>query len=219
MRRLLVPALVILAHASHALPALSQPQGEPRLQPPPRTQVVVLTNRSGVSLERRAGSADLLDGDGSTSHTASLWARVCTAPCRATLDPGEQLRIAGDEITPSSPFSLDPRSPAVRIDANAGSRSALTLGKTFVSTGLGLMALGTIMLVIPASGDDPSSASAFKTLHGIGYGALGVGSALTLSGIPLWIINGTTVTLSSTASTAGNAKPTAWMLGARRTLF
>lgn len=228
MRRLLVPPFIVLALAGNGPAALAETPGEPLsanaagLQPPPQpemSQVVLRANRKDAVLERRTGSVDLLEEDGTVSGTASLWTRVCTAPCHVAIPHGEKLRIAGDGVTPSSPFTLDPRHRGVRIEADAGSQSLQSLGKTFVSTGLGLVALGTVLVVIPASGDDPSSESAFKTLRTVGYGALGAGGALAISGIPLWVMNGTTVTLSGSGGSSPGRAPSGVVFSARRALF
>lgn len=224
MRVLVAPLLLAIGHPSLALASNTGPQ-QPEPVAYPATapsaegaHVLLRTNRKDVALERRAGSVDVLQDDGTPAGTASLWARVCIAPCQVVVGAGEELRIAGEGIAPSPSFKLDPRSRAVRIDADAGSQRARTVGKTFVSTGIGLMALGTVLLVVPASGDDPSSTSAFDTLRTLGYGALGAGGALTLIGIPLWVSNGTTVTISSSAS-PGHGAPTAIVVGARRVHF
>lgn len=225
MRALTATFFLVLAHASPALGSNQAPQ--PGLEATSNVgsapsfdgaQVFLQTNRKDVALERRAGSLDLLEEDGTASGTASLWARVCTAPCQAFVATGDELRIGGEGIAPSSSFRLDPRSRAVRIDADAGSQRALSMGKTLVSTGIGLMALGTVLLVIPASGDDPSTTSAFDALRTVGYGALGAGGASTLVGIPLWVSNGTSVTVSHAPSTTARA-PSGIVVGARRAMF
>lgn len=224
MRVLVAPLLLAFAHPSLALASnagAEQPVSAAHSPAAPSAegaQVFLRTNRKDVALERRAGTVDVLQEDGTPSGTASVWARVCIAPCQAVVGRGDELRIAGEGVAPSRSFKLDPRSRAVRIDADAGSQRARSMGKTFVSTGLGLIALGTVLLVVPASGDDPSTTSAFDTLRTVGYGALGAGGALTLIGIPLWVSNGTTVTVSSSALPE-NGAPTAIVVGARRVLF
>lgn len=224
MQRLFfVPLLLALAPSLNARPASAQSFDEAMAQSAPAppsatTRVLLRANRKNAVLERRTGSVQILEEDGDVSGEANLWAFVCVAPCLTSIGTGEQLRIAGEGIEPSAPFKLDPRSRAARIDADAGSKQALAWGKTLVSTGLGLAALGTVLLIIPSSGDDPDSASAFKTLRTIGYGTLGAGGALTLTGIPLWVTNGTTITVSSPVSSMGRA-PSAVVVGARRALF
>lgn len=226
MQRLFfVPLFFAMAPSLSARPAHAQAPDaviDPRIAAPSPpaagTRIVLRANRKNAVLERRAGSIDILEEDGDVRGSASLWSVVCVAPCQASIGAGEQLRVSGEGIEPSAPFKLDPRSRAVRIDADAGSQRALTWGKTLVSTGVGLAALGTVLLIIPSSGDDPDSSSAFKTLRGLGYGALGAGGALALVGIPLWAANGTTITVSSPLSSMGEP-PSALVVGARRALF
>lgn len=212
-------ALTGYALSSHAEPekVLAAPSATQAPYQAPGLQVVFETNREEATLERRAGSVDWIEEDGSVSGTASLWTRICTAPCRTVVQPGDELRIAGEGVAPSSSFRLDPRSQAVRIDADAGSQQTLSLGKTFVSTGIGLVALGAVLLIIPAPSDDPPTASAFDTLRTIGYGSLGAGGAMALIGIPLWVSNSTTVTVSQAPPATANA-PKAFVVGARGTL-
>lgn len=228
MRIRIVPWALTIAMTGYASSAQAEAEGllaapvtsQPTAQvpyPTPGLQVVFQTNREEATLERRAGSVEWIEKDGAVSGTASLWTRVCTAPCRTVLQPGDELRIAGEGIAPSSSFRLQPGSREVRIDADAGSQKTLSLGKTFVSTGIGLLALGTVLLVVPAPGDDPSTANAFDTLRTIGYGSLGVGGALTLIGIPLWVSNGTSVTVSQSVPATAST-PKALVVGARGTL-
>lgn len=225
MRVRIVPWILALALMGQSLPSSAEPEHPPSLSgsshPAVPTahssqgpQVFFQTNRAEATLERRAGSVDWIEESGSPSGTASLWARVCTAPCQTTIGPDDELRIAGEGIAPSPSFRLDPGSRAVRIDADAGSQRTLSLGKTFVSTGVGLLALGTVLLAIPAPGDDPATSDAFDTLRTIGYGSLGVGGAMTLIGIPLWISSGTTVTVRHAMPPIGQM-PSAIVVGAR----
>lgn len=227
MRRQSLPLLIALANVSSLQPHLAraeEPPGQPTeatsesSKQPEGARVLFVSNRSDAALEKHIGSVDLLSGNGSPSGTTNLWARVCLAPCEAWVDPSGEFRIGGEGVSPSSSFTLAPQDGPLRIDANAGSQRALSLGKTFVSTGIGLLALGTLLLVVPKSGDDPSSTSAFKTLRGVGYGALGAGSALMLTGIPLWVANGTTIKMSQPPISAGG-RPSGIVLGAERELF
>jgi len=225
MRIRTVPWTLALVLTGIALPSYAEPERPPTipassvpapLAPPlgQGPQVFFQTDRVEATLERRAGTVDWIEEDGSPSGSASLWTRLCTAPCQTTVQPDDELRIAGEGIAPSPSFRLDPRSRAVRIDADAGSQRTLTLGKTFVSTGIGLLALGTVLLVVPAPGDDPPTASAFDTLRTLGYGSLGVGGAMTLIGIPLWVSSGTSVTVRHAGGPSGRM-PNAIVVGAR----
>lgn len=203
-------------------PTAYPPQTEP-VSAMPGIRVELHANRSGAVLERRVGSIGLLDDDGRTSGNASLWERVCAAPCAAVVAPGDRYRVAGEGAHPSRSFTLAPNRSDVRLDADVGSEGALSLGKGFVSSGIGLLALGTVMLVVPApGGDDPSTESAWSTLHTVGYAAVGAGAALTLIGLPLWISNATTVK-TDTGRNVGALpmppSPRGVILGARGVLF
>lgn len=224
MRVRIAPWTVALALTAHALPSSAEAAQPPTLASSSQSvaatshagvgpQVFFRTNRAEATLERRAGSVDWIEGSGSPSGTASLWTRLCTAPCQTTIHPDDELRIAGEGIAPSQSFRIDPSSHAVQIDADAGSQSTLSWGKTFVSTGVGLLALGTVLIAIPAPGDDPATTNAFDTLRTIGYGSLGAGGVMTLIGIPLWISGGTTVTVSHGAPPIAQA-PSAILVGA-----
>jgi hypothetical protein len=203
----------------------AQPSAPSPVAAPPAgaVHVVLRANRRGAVLERRVGSIGLLDDDGQTSGNASLWERVCASPCETDLAPGDRYRVAGEGAHPSRSFTLDPNRTDVRLDADVGSEHALSLGKGFVSTGIGLLALGTVMLVVPApGGDDPSTDSAWSTLHTVGYAAVGSGAVLTLVGLPLWIANATTVKTDvgrTVGSLPAPASPSGIVVGARGVIF
>lgn len=100
------------------------------------------------------------------------WIPVCESPCRRTVRPDFEYRVAGEGVVPSKPFRLyEPTT----LDVHAGSRASRSTGIVGLSVGLPVMIVGAFLTMFtfesPRSGEFWTSAL-----------VLGTGTALTVGG-------------------------------------
>jgi hypothetical protein len=160
--------LSLLAAALHSTPARAQEAtGEVTIQ--------LRSSDKRAVLERRPRDAGW-DG----------WEALCVAPCRATVDIRDGLRVAGSGIDPLGIYPDGPGS--YDVTARTASAADETAGFTMVMTGLGMMVLGGIGVGVTASqdwswsdeGDDAGPLAMTLSLGVLGVGAavFGIGAAL-----------------------------------------
>jgi hypothetical protein len=148
--------------------------GEPRGASPDGTSEAGDQQRGGRDSPRGAAVAlPLDDGD---------WDPVCSPPCERRLPRTALFRISGAEITTSSTFSLPADRSEVTLRVKAGASRWYWTGVILTAFG-GSFALGGIgpPLLLGAS---------FSTTGKVLGGA---GAVMLAVGLPLWVLNRTTV--------------------------
>ncbi|MFO0554657.1 MAG: hypothetical protein U0271_40140 [Polyangiaceae bacterium] len=154
---------------------------DPSKAAPPPIAMVHLETDTAVTLMRR-------ERRGSTASDAS----VCESPCDHTVDVpvGARFYIAGDGVTTSSDFKLVPGQNA-HIKVGAGSVAGRIIG-TYVLVPVGVVGMvgGVTGLILGATGVGGNSEQGSYYLGG-GV-ALGLGTALFVTGIAVAVANRTT---------------------------
>lgn len=149
-----------------------------------------------ATIERRVGTTSpggmplLETGLFSVGH----WEQQCVAPCSVQLDPRYTYRVSGDGLVPTDGFAI-PRSGAgdrVRVDATMGSSTGRVVGAASTVGGAGLMALGTLALILtPIFESNDVGSDGFRTGLAVGgVSALSVGALAVGAGLYLWFANG-----------------------------
>lgn len=111
------------------------------------------------------------------------WRWVCQAPCTARAPVGAEYKLRGSGVTESESFHLDPKLGAVqRVRVEPVSQGALIAGTILIYAGVSVLPSGALMI---ASGYVTEK----KPLVTIGFVTLGVGTALTAVGLPLFFAN------------------------------
>ncbi len=185
------PALADPPSSAAPAPVTASPPAAAAPGGPGWARVHIVTQSPKVTLERRVGSLPTdpappprpLYADGEPQ-----WERVCATPCDTALALGGDYRVAGDDVTTSSPFAL--HGPATELRVDAGSYSVRRAGVYLLVIG-GVAALaGGIFLGVNAL--NPSATA----LNVGGYASIaGVagGGALGIVGIGLVVGGGTSV--------------------------
>lgn len=143
----------------------------------PRTMALVEIHarRSGCWLELRPalGEAD--------------WRRACALPCSATLVvDGREARVAGDGVTPSNPFLIEPGHGTARLEARPGSARARQYGTVALVVGIPLALAGFAGYALGRLEDSPP-------LRDSGIALTAVGGAAILTALPLLAAGSTSV--------------------------
>ena len=125
----------------------------------------------------------------STGHTAAFVSRVCGTPCDKTIDNSEGHRyfLAGNGVTPSSPFLLPEDGSNVRIKVNTGNAWVRNIGYWVGSIGLGTAVVVASTLAIQREGE-------FGDVLGgkaVTWSLIGGGAALAVGGLVMILTNGT----------------------------
>ncbi|MDX2009495.1 MAG: PEGA domain-containing protein [Myxococcaceae bacterium] len=123
----------------------------------------------------------------------------CRAPCdRPIARPDEKFYVAGDNVTPSTPFVLADHSRRGRVllGVKAGNSAVgIGLGTTLTSLGVAGTIAGLVFLISPSTPD--------KTGPAVGA-TLGIGALL--GGLAAFLLNATTVTFNDEVSPAGDSR-------------
>jgi hypothetical protein len=186
MKSLIAAALMTTTLLSGSAFA-EEPPVEPKaiVKPKAKSGEVTVRLRSSdprAVLERRAASADSWSDE---------WQAICVAPCQATVDYHDGLRVGGSGIEPmhfmaDAPGTYD-------VDAVTGAGWQETAGLTLVLGGVTFLVLGGIGVGIAESqdwswsdeADEAGPIAMTMSLTGIGIGAvmMGIGAALRFSSI------------------------------------
>jgi hypothetical protein len=111
------------------------------------------------------------------------WRWVCQAPCTAHAPLDAEYKLRGSGVTESESFHLDPKLGSVqRVRVEPVSQGALIAGTILIYAGVSVLPSGALMI---ASGYVTDK----KPLVTIGFITLGVGTALTGVGLPLFFAN------------------------------
>lgn len=116
---------------------------------------------------------------------------VCVAPCKKTLDRNRSYFIGGSGITNSSPFIL-PARDKVTLHVKDGSSTSRGLGIALTCFGAITTALGGALYAVDAM-------SSFEEDRDKAGGKLiisGIGLAMLIPGVILWVTSGTHVSTS-----------------------
>ena len=176
---------------------------------PAWTRVHIVTQRPKVALERRAGSlpTDKPALPQSVYSSAPVWDPVCAAPCDIAVQLGGEYRIAGEDVTASSGFSL--HGPTTDLLVDAGAYGVRRAGVWLVVVGFLAAAAGGIFLGVNAI---PKAGQPTNVLDTSGIAALSVlagGATVGVVGIGLVVGGGTSVRDETRRDLARLAPPSA----------
>lgn len=128
------------------------------------------------------------------------WRRVCLAPCDESVDlEGQELRAAGDTVTPSNPIRVEGGTGTLRLSVDAGSSRARALGLGGIFVGVPVAMAGGAIFGL-AKTTDVSHADAFAT---IGLVTVVVGGVISLASLPL-LASGTTAVRNEAGTVVGS---------------
>ncbi|HUB08852.1 MAG TPA: hypothetical protein VMB50_17725 [Myxococcales bacterium] len=181
---------------------------------PPAERVLVRLDSDNphATLEQLTGQQVVYEGHGATG-VVDFSNTVCTAPCG--LDLGRTLmgqplsyRVGGDGVATSDWFSLPDSPGQLELHAKTGSAAGKTWGQVLTWAGAGVAGLGGAALLAgeasritppaPPAGcptcSEPNN-DASNAFIAAGVGMLIGGAVMLAAGIPLWVLNRTTVTV------------------------
>ncbi len=181
------------------IPAAAAPSAPPAAAASVRVRL--RAENPHVALYRLSSTFGGYDGDGDAFSGAN-YERVCLTPCDLRLDRASQYQIGGEGVAASDILEL-PAADRVELTVHAGSASLQALGWVFTYLGGGLALAAPLSLALEAAmpsgpaGNGGLTASPFFWPT-VGAAALGVG--LLAVGLPLWLGNGTKVSMRSSRS-------------------
>lgn len=203
--------------ASTALPAPSSssapvPGATTPATPPmvgPRAHVRITSSKNVILYRRPAGSTG--------------WVQACTSPCNQELPIGDAYRVTGSAVAASKEFRLD-ASPggSVNIAVDPPSTGGMLLGGFLAGGGATTAYVGMLMALIGASESNSGCYSNSSTddycsrrksdgedLRNGGLIAMGVGTALTIGGILVFLGSAKTdiTQTSGSRGSSGAASP------------
>lgn len=175
------------------------PEEQPAL-PPGMVKVHIDTDDPKVQLHRYRGSSVGLVVVPVNAIVISDYSNVvCRAPCDRVVDgrDGEEYFFAGSGLSSSGRFQLYDRTGTLEAKVNPGSNTLRWVGIGAALAGIAPVLGGAGMLAIGSDikDDFPDEGSRWKT---IGAVAIGVGTAMIIGGIVLWLSGRTTYELAST---------------------
>lgn len=178
-------------------PAASAPSAQPSRPAAPATSgptVELTADDSRATIERRVGTTSpggmpLLE---TGLFSVGQWEQQCVAPCSVQLDPRYTYRVSGDGLVPTDGFAIPRSGDKVRVDATMGSSTGRVVGAASTVGGAGLMALGTLALILtPIFESNDVGSDGFRTGLAVGgVSALSVGALAVGAGLYLWFANG-----------------------------
>lgn len=193
---------LLSAEAIAAPPAAQEdgpPGSRPRLKPPvrptPPKQRRFPKGPSGVWVEIEASHSNLtlyrdLGGrviatDGYTEISEEYTAPICRPPCRRWIPHSGRadLFFRGPGLSESQRFELEGHRK-VKLKVQAGSRGLWILGATASALGTGMTLYGGLIFANVFGGSD-----------NLGYGLIGSGLGVAISGVLLWVFNQTKVAI------------------------
>jgi hypothetical protein len=179
------------ASASPGAAASAPPTPLPGGQAAAAGSAAVPSKGSELATIKVYARGDAVELQGRPRLEASMpWLPVCAAPCGSAVRVGDlEFRVAGEGISPSNTFVIEPGDGAVKLDVNAGSAGKRRLGR------LGLF-IGVPMLVVGAVGMGIDAGTAVEhraTIGTAGLISVIVGGALTLASLPLVLMGSTRV--------------------------
>ncbi len=204
--------LLVLAFASSAYadePAVAPAAATPVAAPAPSAPLPTVELRADdehATIERRLGTSTYSGVPFADVSVASIatWQQACVAPCQIQLDPHFTYRVAGDGLVPSSSFALPRSGDHVRVDAKMGSQTGRLLGIGLTGIGaLGVAAGGLALGASPILESQDVGSKGFRTavLAG-GVTVLAAGIVTGITGLYLWLSNGSSATPRADVATA-----------------
>ena len=207
--RVIVASTALPAPPSSSAPV---PAATPPLPAPmvgPRAHVHITTSKNVILYRRPAGSTG--------------WVQACTSPCNQELPSGDAYRGTGSAVAASKEFRLD-ASPggSVNIAVDPPSTGGMVLGGFLAGGGATTAYVGMLMALIGASESNSGCYSYNSTddycarrksdgedLRNGGLIAMGVGTALTIGGILVFLGSAKTdiTQTSGTRGSSGAASP------------
>lgn len=180
------PAAVPVTTGVPATPTATAPAAGPTVE--------LAADDPRATIERRAGTSSpggmpLLE---TGLFTVGHWESQCVAPCSVKLDPRFTYRVGGDGLVPTDGFALPRSGDRIRVDATMGSSTGRVAGGVAAVGGAGLMALGTLALILtPIFDSNDVGSEGFRTGLAVGgVSALSVGALAFGAGLYLWFANG-----------------------------
>jgi hypothetical protein len=211
------PAVPAAAPASAPVAA---PVAVPVAAPVGAPVIELHADDGNATIERRTGTSSLAGIPLVDASVASVahWEQACVAPCALRLDPRYTYRVAGDGLVPSGSFALPRNGDRVRVDAKMGSQTGRLLGIGMTGLGaLGVVTGGLAVGAFPILDSQDVGSRGFRTavLAG-GLSVLAVGLVTGITGLYLWLSNGSSATPSISSGVAsaggGGAARPAWRL-------
>jgi hypothetical protein len=145
-----------------------------------------------ISTDGTSGTDDPRDADRDDSRGGAVtlplddreWDPVCAPPCARRLPRTALFRVSGSRITTSATFNLPPDRPDVILRVKAGASRWYWTGVILTAFGgsLGLGGIGPPLL-------------AGATFSTTGKVLAGAGAVMLAVGLPLWILNRTTIAI------------------------
>ena len=106
------------------------------------------------------------------------WRTLCTAPCRARVSVRAKYRVAGNGVTPSKPFFVDPDPDPITLLVTEGSVYARDAGAVAVPIGAVTLAVGFLSLTCLFCTDAQKTRA--NAIMGIGATTVALGFVLLL---------------------------------------
>lgn len=188
------PAAPANVPVTTGVPANPAPAAPPPANPTTGPTVELSADDPRATIERRAGTSSpggmpLLE---TGLFTVGHWESQCVAPCSVKLDPRYTYRVGGDGLVPTDGFALPRNGDRIRVDATMGSSTGRVAGAVATVGGAGLMALGTLALILtPIFESNDVGSDGFRTGLAVGgVSALSVGALAVGAGLYLWFANG-----------------------------
>jgi hypothetical protein len=116
---------------------------------------------------------------------------LCTRTCSREVDSGWAFHVGGPGITSSKQFLLPASLGPIEVRASTGSSTAHDFGAVFTFGGVALAGMGAGLVGVHLLGRPIDADSTFRTT---GLALLGSGIVFLAIGLPLYAINGTSVT-------------------------
>jgi hypothetical protein len=171
------------AAAAPQVDAAETPQADAAEAPPagaaeaPRAGAAAEVSRASaaapVLVDVRA-TEGVLEARGNPARGASddddddVWRPVCAMPCRRTLDPRLEYRVAGAGISRTKPFRLPIGQPNLRLDVETGSRASRVLGIVFIPVGATVLGVSLLGSLVSSAADDDDASRSFLIAAGVG---------------------------------------------------
>ncbi|MDF2691950.1 MAG: uncharacterized protein K0S65_333 [Labilithrix sp.] len=170
----------------------------------PRARVHIRASKSVILYRRPAGS--------------SGWVQACTSPCNQELPIGDSYRITGNGVASSSEFRLDANpGGAVDLAVDPPSTGGMVGGGFLAGGGATAAYVGLLMALVGAAQSHDYNDCSFGTstycadrredgeeLRNAGLITMGVGAALTVGGLLIFIASAKT-DISQSASGGGDS--------------
>ncbi len=181
-------------------PAVAAPSpstsADPAPDSKPTVELVVDADSPRALVERRTGTDEQWQTTlGIPSYTSiEHWEQACVTPCRVRIDPHATYRVGGDGVAPSPRFQVPQGRDSVRLHVHTRSGLARDIGVGLSVTGIAAIGLGSVGLVAASTVSNYVTQVDIRTAA---YVSIITGVVFLAIGLPLWLIEHSTVTTES----------------------